>query len=469
MAEVTREFIKDEDINIELVSKQLEKVASSINRSNKKNLTDINIICEEVFGKILNKIYGYNLFSASAEIKGNFMAVDLIDYENRVCYQVTTRKDRKKIGDTIKKFNQTNLENDIDELNILIIGEKSKYHEPLDLDLSNGKKFSLMRNIYDNKSLIDLIQKKEYSNPGFLVEIYDDINMVFDSGRVSTKSIVKATEEFSDCYEYEEGGVGEKKFWKKGLGDTQIIAFIPLSYEAEISCLLLIRKSSVSGSSMTFGQKTLLENYFVTEEEFKQKHNVGRFSNEEQIYMQIENTRMQINAHTGYHIYQLFEALKNEYLKEQRKIEQTLGVEKFRKVGSDYYLTTISEIQWKEMYFFAKNHQSHIETGELDWNIFKIGWMDDHLVFAKNSLDRRHADDFARIDVRVSKEYENMLDVFWRPGYAAGRGDMEGFDNIIKWRADYTLKWIMEKFIPKAHEFYPIKKKHSLLKWFEKN
>lgn len=49
--------------------------------SNKKNMTDINIICEEIFGTILNKLYGLNLVSVSMEFSSNFIAVDLVDYE----------------------------------------------------------------------------------------------------------------------------------------------------------------------------------------------------------------------------------------------------------------------------------------------------------------------------------------------------------------------------------------------------
>ena len=84
MRKTTREFIKDSDINMEKIEKRLTEIATSIKMSNKKNMTDINIICEEIFGVILNKLYGLNLVSVSMEFSSNFIAVDLVDYEKRV-------------------------------------------------------------------------------------------------------------------------------------------------------------------------------------------------------------------------------------------------------------------------------------------------------------------------------------------------------------------------------------------------
>ena len=93
---VISESIQDKDIEINMVKIRLDLIANEIKESNKKNLTDINVICEEIFGQILNKLYDINLVSLSVEISGNYIAVDLIDYDERIAYQVTSRSDRKK-------------------------------------------------------------------------------------------------------------------------------------------------------------------------------------------------------------------------------------------------------------------------------------------------------------------------------------------------------------------------------------
>lgn len=81
MRKVTRKSIKDSDIDLVRVEKRLTEISEAINVNNKNNLTDINVICEEIFGQILNKLYDINLVSMSAEVSGNFIAVDLVDYE----------------------------------------------------------------------------------------------------------------------------------------------------------------------------------------------------------------------------------------------------------------------------------------------------------------------------------------------------------------------------------------------------
>ena len=109
MRKITKKSIRDEDIDIGRVSKRLEEIAAAIKMNNKNNLTDINVICEEIFGQILNKLYDIHLVSLSAEVSGNFIAVDLIDYESRIAFQVTSRDDREKIEKTIEKFNGSDL------------------------------------------------------------------------------------------------------------------------------------------------------------------------------------------------------------------------------------------------------------------------------------------------------------------------------------------------------------------------
>ena len=62
MHRVTRASIKDSDIDLKRVEKRLSEIAEAIRVNTKNNLTDINVICEEIFGEILNKYMIYILF-----------------------------------------------------------------------------------------------------------------------------------------------------------------------------------------------------------------------------------------------------------------------------------------------------------------------------------------------------------------------------------------------------------------------
>ncbi|MCU9809062.1 SMEK domain-containing protein [Paraclostridium sp. AKS46] len=467
MREFTIEYIKDKDITIDRIKRRLHEVAQGIKENNKINLTDINVICEEIFGKILNEIFDINLVSMSAEVSGNFIAVDLIDYDKKIAFQVTSRSDRKKIENTIEKFNKWNVSKQIESLNILILDdEEHRYNKPEKIKLANNKEFSFKDNIYNFKKITDLIIERNKKENEFIKKIYDDINMVFDSGRIKYFSIIKGTELLtSDCYHESY----EIAMWNRGYGDIQLTAFIPLTYEKKISCLLQFRKHEISDAYITFNQEMLLQDYFIEEDEFKRKHNVDRYVDEEMLYMQIENIRFNINAHTGYHIFQLFCELKEQYFKSKKIIDKKLGAESIRKIDDKYCLMTISKQQWNEILFFAREHDYFNDNGE--WNIFNNNWNNYSLTLSPNVHGEIRGDILAEIRVERSRQSISMLDVFWEPGFKYGKPSMEGFDNVVKWKADYTLDWMKNKLLPEAHEFYKnsndnTNSKISLLKRF---
>ena len=156
---VTREFMKADEITKEVIEKKLSYITTLLTENNKWNLTDANVICEEIFGRILNDIFGYELVSVSAEISGNYIAVDLIDYSNRVAFQVTSRKDRRKINDTIEKFQKSSIKDNIDTLNVLILDFLNGhiYNEPHEIRMNNGSIFSFDKNVYDFEKIIQLV------------------------------------------------------------------------------------------------------------------------------------------------------------------------------------------------------------------------------------------------------------------------------------------------------------------------
>lgn len=451
MRKITKRSIRDEDIDIARISKRLEEIAAAIKMNNKNNLTDINVICEEIFGRILDRLYDIHLVSLSAEVSGNFIAVDLIDYENRIAFQVTSRDDREKIEKTIEKFNGSDLIGYIDTLNILVLNSNiHHYREPDIVRLENGKEFSYSKNILNFNKLIEEIAKKNVEKNGFIVDVYDIINMVYDSGRLRYFSINRKTEMLLQT---ERDDFGDVRLWKKGYGDIQLTAYIPLSYEEEICCMMENRQHNISGVYSTFNQDKLLEDYFVSEEEFEKKHNVVRFEDEEEIFMQIENMRICVNAHTAHHIYKLFEELKDEYIAAQNQIASVLGVEGLKKVGKKYLLMTIDGTAWKEILFFAKNHNYFKEDGEEEWNIFN-NCTGDRVTLSSNVYGKIRGDILAEISVDLSEFENDKLNLYWSPGYKFDTNCMDCFDNVVKWKADYTKEWIENKLLKKAHDFW---------------
>lgn len=452
MCKVTRESIKDSDINIKRVGNRLFEIAESIKINNKNNLTDINVICEEIFGQILNKLYDINLVSMSAEVSGNFIAVDLVDYKKRIAYQVTSRCDRNKIKRTIQKFNDSELYNDIDELRFLILNSVEHNYNGADIiHLKSGKEFSYTKDIMNFNKLIGEIEKKNEIENNFIVDVYDCISMVYDSGRLKYFSIVKETESLMQNVTID---LDDTKSWIKGYGDIQLSAFIPLSYKGELSCMLQIRQHNLSGAYITFNQEMLLSDYFVSESEFETKHNVGRYEDEEEMYMQIQNIRINLNAHTAHHVYKLFEELKEEYYETRRQINSILGVEGLNKDGDKYLLMTIDTMKWEEILFFARNHDWFQDGDEIEWNIFNNNGSTNSLILSPNVYGTVRGDILAKISVYPNEFGNNKLNLYWEPGFKSNERCMDCFDNIVKWKADYTEDWIKNKLLEKAHIYY---------------
>lgn len=84
------------------------ELSSKIKLSNKLNLTDINICCENDFSQILNNIYNWKLYNINKQCK-NAEAIDLIDNENRIAIQITSNTSTKKIKNTIDKFKKNKI------------------------------------------------------------------------------------------------------------------------------------------------------------------------------------------------------------------------------------------------------------------------------------------------------------------------------------------------------------------------
>ena len=275
--------------------------------------------------------------------------------------------------------------------------------------------------------------------------------MVYDSGRLKYFSIVNETELLMRTATYD---LDETKSWLKGYGDIHLSAFIPLSYNGELSCMLQIRQHNLSGVYITFDQEMLLEDYFVSETEFENKHHVGRYEDEEEICMQIQNMRINLNAHTAYHIYKLFEELKEEYFATKSEIDSILGTNGLSRVGNRYLLMTIDIMEWEEILFFARNHDWFQEDGELEWNIFNNNCSRNSLILSPNVNGNIRGDILAKISVIPNKTWNSKLDLYWEPGFKANERCMDRFDNVVKWKADYTAEWIKNRLLEKSHTYY---------------
>lgn len=74
----------------------LNRLLANISDSGKANLNDDKISAEYFFSDFINKLYGLKLENAN-NIKNNYPGIDLIDNENKIIYQVTSKVTSEKI------------------------------------------------------------------------------------------------------------------------------------------------------------------------------------------------------------------------------------------------------------------------------------------------------------------------------------------------------------------------------------
>jgi hypothetical protein len=144
-------FLKNIVDSLSLLSKRVELL-------NAVNLYDINIVAEDFFADLLNLIYGYKLKNANI-LEKNAPAIDLIDINNRITYQVTSDNTSTKIKHTISEYITNKSYEKYDQLYILILTKKKSYTTVFD---TQGKFiFDASKHIIDVEDLVKYIRGLE--------------------------------------------------------------------------------------------------------------------------------------------------------------------------------------------------------------------------------------------------------------------------------------------------------------------
>lgn len=171
------------EIYIKRVISSLAILSNEVEMLNCVNFYDINIIAEDFYAQLLNKTYGYKLYNIN-HFEKNAPAIDLVDDECRISFQVTSDNDSEKIKDTIKKFIEHNKYLKYDRLVILILTKKKKYSTKFDTD--NKFNFDIKKDIIDYTDLIKDIRIKD-------TNVLKEICQLLEEGLVNKLQNIKTT------------------------------------------------------------------------------------------------------------------------------------------------------------------------------------------------------------------------------------------------------------------------------------
>lgn len=138
------------------IVEQFAKLVTQVEILNSISLYDINIMSEDFYAQLLNKVYGYNLINAN-KLKKNMTAIDLIDDKSQVCFQVTSNNDSEKIKSTIDKFIENQQYQKYKTLYIILLVKKKRYSKKF--DTKNLFDFDINKHILDYEDIVKKISE----------------------------------------------------------------------------------------------------------------------------------------------------------------------------------------------------------------------------------------------------------------------------------------------------------------------
>ena len=154
-------MIEERKIAFDNISRTLAITRYDIEQHQLVNDQSLNIHGENWFRDIFNFVYSNNFFvNANIETKtGNASAVDLIDKDKELAYQITTTRTKEKVEDTLKKIKTT--EYKYYTLKIFFLLEKSKFKKDTKQYFKNEYNINIQDYLVDYTDLLKDIEALE--------------------------------------------------------------------------------------------------------------------------------------------------------------------------------------------------------------------------------------------------------------------------------------------------------------------
>jgi len=153
------------------IEEKLNILSYRIKNRGKINLLDLNIYSETFFAELMNYLLGYELKNINV-IKQNTEGIDLVDNKNKIIVQVSATCSKQKIENSLAK----NILENYSGFNfkfIAISGDADKLKQQT---FTNPYEvlFSPLNDIYDVRSLLNLVLNMQISNQRKLYEFLKD-------------------------------------------------------------------------------------------------------------------------------------------------------------------------------------------------------------------------------------------------------------------------------------------------------
>ena len=153
------------------IEEKLNTLSYRISVRGKINLLDLNIYSETFFAELMNHLFGYDLMNINV-IKQNTEGIDLIDKKNKIIVQVSATSTKRKVENSLAKP----IFEEYSGFKFKFIAISGKADSLMKQTYVNPYKvvFSPTEDIYDIKSLLNIVLNMEISNQRKLFEFLKD-------------------------------------------------------------------------------------------------------------------------------------------------------------------------------------------------------------------------------------------------------------------------------------------------------
>lgn len=166
------------------IEEKLNILSYRIKNRGKINLLDLNIYSETFFAELMNRLLGYELKNINVT-KQNTEGIDLVDHKNKVIVQVSATSSKQKIESSLAKKIFEDYSGFAFKF-IAISGDADKLREQTFI---NPYKviFSPLDDIYDIKSLLNIVLNMQISEQRVLYEfLKDELGGIVDIVKVDS-------------------------------------------------------------------------------------------------------------------------------------------------------------------------------------------------------------------------------------------------------------------------------------------
>ncbi|MDR0845245.1 MAG: SMEK domain-containing protein, partial [Tannerella sp.] len=84
------------------IEEKINTLATRVNSRGRLNILDLHLYSEDLYRDLLNKLYGWSLVNANANMH-NVESIDLIDQTNLLVIQVSATNTKQKIESSLSK------------------------------------------------------------------------------------------------------------------------------------------------------------------------------------------------------------------------------------------------------------------------------------------------------------------------------------------------------------------------------